>query len=165
MAFHGKKRDFRCIGLPEGSGQSANLCNQILGFAPPPTQQQVQGACTPMARLCRRDRQDLPPQPGLFEPLRNRALQNARSVGAQAPTGDDQDAAKPGVARGVNKLGKHAMRFGLGHAMQVEAGFDPVVAALQPLGVSAVDPREPIERRARQRHIRSARLNRYRWRC
>jgi hypothetical protein len=135
-----------------------------LRFAPP-AQQQVEGARAPMARLCRRDRQDLPPQPGLFEPPRNRALQNAGPVGVQTPTGDDQDAAKSRVARCVNKCSDGAMRFGLGHAVQVEAGFDPMVAALQPLGVGAVDPREPIERGMPQRHIRLARLNRYRGRC
>ena len=76
-----------------------------------PAQQQVEGACTPMARLCRRDRQNVPPQPRLFEPPRNRALQNARPVRAQTPTGDDQDAAKSRIPRGMNELSEDPMRL------------------------------------------------------
>jgi hypothetical protein len=132
---------------------------------PPSAQQQIEGTRAPMTRLRRRKCQDLPPQPGLFEPPWDGTLQNARPVGAQTPAGYDQDAAKPRVAGGVNKSSDGAMRFGLSHAMQVEAGFDPVVAALQPLGVGVVDPREAIERGVPQRHIRLARLNCDRGRC
>src|SRR5215469_18526056 len=112
-----------------------------------------------MARLRGRDCQDLPPQHGLFEPSRNRAFQNARTVGTEASTGDDQDTAKSRIARGMNKCEECTMRLGLRHAVQVETRLDPVEAALQPLGVGAVDPGEAIKSRGRYRHIRSLLLD------
>ena len=115
-----------------------------------------------MARLRGRDRQELPPQHGLFEPSRNRAFQHARPVGTEASTGDDQDTAKSRIARGMNKCSEGAVRLGLGHTMQVEASFDPMVAALQPLGVGAVNPGEAIKSRGRDRHITSFLLDLYR---
>ena len=115
-----------------------------------------------MARLRGRDCQELPPQHGLFEPSRNRAFQHARPVGTETSTGDDQDTAKSGIARGMNKCEECTMRLGLRHAVQVEARLDPVEAALQPLGVGAVDPGEAIKSRGRYRHIRSLLLDLHR---
>ena len=39
------------------------------------------------------------------------------------------------------------MRLGLGHPMQIEACLDPVQTTLQPFGIGAVDPGEPVESR------------------
>ncbi len=39
------------------------------------------------------------------------------------------------------------MRLGLGHSVQIEACLDPVLTALQPFGVGAVDPGKAIEGR------------------
>jgi hypothetical protein len=108
-------------------------------------QQQVSCAGATVLRLRRRDRQDMPPQLRLLQPARNRALQDPRPVRAESSSGDDENAAVPGITRRQDKIGEGPMRFGLGPSMQIEACLDLVPAALQPFGIGSVDAREPVE--------------------
>lgn len=112
-------------------------------------------------RLRRRDCEDVPPQLRLFQPARNRSLEDARPALPESPPGDDQHAAPSRGARRRDEGGECLMRLGLGHAVKIKACLDPVQPALQPFGIGAVDPGKTIERR----HVRrcsAASLNRRR---
>src|SRR5205807_1152072 len=115
-----------------------------LGFAPMPAEEQIERARAPIPRPRRRDRKDLSSQPLLFEPSRHRKLEHPWPAGTEAPAGDDQNTAPPGVVRPVNERGEHAMRFGLGHPVQIEPCLDRVETTLQSLCVGPIDPGEAV---------------------
>ena len=91
------------------------------------------------------DRQHIAAQIGLVQPTRYGALQNAAAHAAMP--GDDEHAAPPSGARARHKTLERAMRFGLGHPVEIEPRLDRAAATAEPLGGGAIDPGELIERR------------------
>jgi hypothetical protein len=114
-------------------------------LSPVSAQQQVGRAGTSMVRLGWCNRENMPPQLRFFQPPRNRALEHSRPAWAESPTGDDEYTAPSSIARCRDKGGEFPMRLGLGQSVQIEACFDLVQTALQPLGICAVDPGKTVE--------------------
>jgi len=126
-----------------------------------PAQQQVERSRAPVPRLRRRDGEDLPPQLRLFEPPWDRALEHPWSARTETSAGDHQDAAPSGVSRLADKHREGAMRFGLGHSVQIEAVLDRVEATLQTFGTRPIDPGEAIKGRGPNR-LRASRFGGWR---
>src|SRR5205814_10227992 len=98
-----------------------------------------------MMRLGRRDTEQMPTQTRLAEPARHRRSQDAAAEPA-AP-GDHQHAAMTGRLGGSDKARERTVRLALRQPMQVQPGLDLMTAALQSLGIGAIDAGEAVERR------------------
>jgi len=129
-----------------------------------PTQQHVERPRAPVPRLRCRDGEDLPPQLRLFEPPRDRAFEHPWPAWTKTSAGDDEHAAPAGVSRLADKHREGAMRFGLGHSVQIEAVLDRVEATLQTFGTRPVDPGEAIKGWGPNR-LRGSRFGGWRPRC
>jgi hypothetical protein len=105
------------MALPQGAG-------------PVPAQQQVSRTGASVLRLGRCDRQDAPSELRLFQPSRNRALQNPGPAWAEPASGYDQHAPPPGIVRRRDKNSEFPMGFGLSHPVQIETCLDLVLTTL-----------------------------------
>lgn len=103
-----------------------------------------------MMGLRRRDGEDMPPQLGLFEPARNRSLEDTRPALPEPPPSDHEHATSSSGPRRRDEGKEGAMRLGLSHSVEIEACLYFVQTALQPFRVGAIDPGKAIERR----HVR-----------
>jgi hypothetical protein len=102
-------------------------------------------------RLGLSDRENLPPQLRLFEPARNRALENPRPALAETSPGDDKHAAPSRIAALRDECGQSPVRVGLPHSVQIKACFDFVQTPLQSFCIGAVDSGKAVERRNTRR--------------
>jgi hypothetical protein len=112
-----------------------------------------------MVRLGWRNRENMPPQLRFFQPPRHRALEHPGPAWAEPPSGDDEYAAPSGIAGCSDKGGKFPVCLGLGHSVQIEACFDLVQTALQPLGICPVDPGKTVQRCGGLRQTRTVLLS------
>src|SRR5947209_4708815 len=71
--------------MPRHSRRSRVKCDYSSRFGSATPQQQIGGTGTPVLRLGRRDRQDVPPQLRLLQPARNRTLEDAGPALAESP--------------------------------------------------------------------------------
>ena len=110
-----------------------------------PTQQQVECASAPVARLCRRNCKDLSPQLHSLKPSWNGPFEHSRPSRTETSAGNDEHAPPPGFGGTVDERSECVMRFGFGLSVQIEPGLDPVETALETLGVGPVDSGEMVE--------------------
>jgi hypothetical protein len=139
--------------MPRHSCHCRVKCDHSSRFALATSQQQIGGSRTPVLRLGRRDREDVPSQLRFLQPAWNRTLEDAKPALAKSPPGDHEHATPSRRARRGDEGGKCRMRLGLCQSVKIEACLDPVQTALQSLSVGAVDPGKTIERR----HVRGGR--------
>jgi hypothetical protein len=99
-----------------------------------------------MARLRRRDGEDSLPQLWLFEPPRNQPLEDSRPARTQPSSRNDEHATSSRIVGSRYEGGERAMRLGLRHPMQVKSRLNFMLAALEPLGIGAIDPGKAVER-------------------
>lgn len=138
--------------MPRHSYSSRVKCDYWSRFASAAAKQQIGGPGTPVLRLRRRDREDVPPQLRFLQPARNRTLEDARPALPEPPPSDDEYATPSDGPRACDEGKKGPMRLGLGHSVKIKACLDLVQTALQPFGVGTVNPGKAIERW--QRHMR-----------
>ena len=88
------------------------------------------------------------PEFRFIEPTRHRRAQDATTH--LATPRDDKDTTFASSTRAADKGSKGAMRLLLRHPVQVEASFNRMPAAFQPLGIGPIIAGRPIERQRRQ---------------
>jgi len=115
--------------------------------SPGPAQEDVGSAGASVPRLGWCDGEDPVPQLRLFQPSRNRFLEDPGPARTQSSSRDDKHTAPSGIVRGGDKSGERAMRLDLRHPVQIQSSLDLAKTALEPLGIGAVDPGEAIQRR------------------
>ena len=154
--------------MPWHSRRCRRKRGRLSGFGSPgPAQEDVGSAGASVPRLGWCDGEDPPPQLPLFQPSRNRSLEDPGPARTQSSSRDDEHAAPSGTVGSRDKSGERAMRHGLRHPVQIQSCLDLAKTALEPLGIGAIDPGEAIERCSWRRRdgVRLLELNRTWIRC